>query len=122
MSKEVMQQALDALVLCQQAGLHKHILNTGESLASVVNSAIEELAAPQPAPVQEPQFTRELCRRLYVELFHVNQQLTSIRDEDGDPMYNTGTTVRDVLHDAKTALDTPHAPPPQRQPLTEAKP
>lgn len=32
---------LEVLMLCQQAGLHKHILNTGESLASVVDAAIK---------------------------------------------------------------------------------
>jgi hypothetical protein len=54
---------------------------------------------PSDAPV------RELVRRLYVELFHVNQQLTSIPDDEGEPAYFTGSTVRDVLDDANAFLE-----------------
>ena len=36
-------ELLKALMLCQQASLHKHILNTGESLASVVDAAIKAM-------------------------------------------------------------------------------
>lgn len=40
-------ELLVALMLCQQAGLHKHILNTGESLASVVAAAIKQAEEKQ---------------------------------------------------------------------------
>jgi DNA segregation ATPase FtsK/SpoIIIE-like protein len=53
---------------------------------------------------------RELCRRLYVELFHVDQQLCSITDEDDEPVYKQGSTVRDVLKDASAALAQPAKP------------
>jgi hypothetical protein len=59
----------------------------------------------QPAPVQEPVAWRELCRRLYVELFHCDQDMTHY-DEEGKQMWTTGKTVSDVLRDAKAALDT----------------
>lgn len=48
---------------------------------------------------------RELARRLYVELFHCDQQMRSTRDEDGEPHWTQSTVVRDVLRDAKSALD-----------------
>lgn len=48
---------------------------------------------------------RELCRRLYVELFHCDQQMRSTRDEDGEPHWTQSSVVRDVLADAKAALD-----------------
>ncbi|WP_341714491.1 hypothetical protein [Limnobacter sp.] len=51
---------------------------------------------------------RELCRRLYVELFHCDKQMTSTLNEDGEPLWNSGKTVRDVLADAKQALN--HTP------------
>lgn len=54
---------------------------------------------------------RELCRRLYVELFHCDQQMTSTMNDEGDQVWETGVTVRDVLRDAKAALGaTPSAP------------
>lgn len=48
---------------------------------------------------------RELARRLYVELFHCDQQMRSTRDEDGEPHWTQSAVVRDVLADAKAALD-----------------
>ena len=47
----------------------------------------------------------ELCRRLYVELFHCDKQMTNTRGEEGATMWTTGKTVLDVLQDAKKALD-----------------
>ena len=55
---------------------------------------------------QEPGAWRELCRRLYVELYHCDQQMMATRDEDGEPVWTQGKTVRDVLADAKAALET----------------
>ncbi|UKV75196.1 hypothetical protein FOC29_28215 [Burkholderia vietnamiensis] len=48
---------------------------------------------------------RELCHRLYVELFHCDQQMRSTRDEDGEPHWTQSSVVRDVLADAKAALE-----------------
>ena len=42
---------------------------------------------------------RELARRLYIELFHCDQQMTS-----GRRKWKQGSTVRDALADAKAAL------------------
>ncbi|MBR8219081.1 hypothetical protein [Burkholderia vietnamiensis] len=53
---------------------------------------------------------RELCRRLYVELFHCDQQMRSTRDEDGEPHWTQSAVVRDVLADAKAALDAAPQP------------
>lgn len=71
-------------------------------------------AAPQVSNKAQP--VRELVRRLYVELFHVNQQLTSIRDEDGQPYCATGSTVRNILAEAKSFLEA-ETMPPQMEPL-----
>jgi hypothetical protein len=57
----------------------------------------------QPAPqqeAQEPVAWHELCRRLYVELYYCNQQMTGGKR----PKWQQGKTVRDVLADAKAAL------------------
>jgi hypothetical protein len=52
---------------------------------------------------------RELCRRLYVELFHCDQQMTQHRDENDEVVWTQGVVVRDALADAKAALEsTPH--------------
>ena len=59
---------------------------------------------------------RELCRRLYVELFHCDQQMTQTRDEDGDPIWQQGSTVRNVLADAKAALSAEALPTPKAEP------
>ena len=45
----------------------------------------------------------ELCRRLYVELFHCDQQMLQVK-KYGKPVFSQGKTVRDVLADAKAAL------------------
>lgn len=68
------------------------------------------------APVAPtPPDWRELCRRLYVELFHCDKQMTCSLNEDGEPIWRTGPEVRDVLSDAKAALEanpiTPEAAP-----------
>ncbi|MEK7945763.1 hypothetical protein WKR98_13485 [Pigmentiphaga sp. YJ18] len=68
-------------------------------MAAATKQASAALAAPA-APFD----WRELARRLYVELFHCDQQMCSTRDEDGDPIWTTGATVRDVLRDANAAL------------------
>ena len=72
------------------------------------------LAASAPVAPTPPDW-RELCRRLYVELFHCDKQMTCSLNEDGEPIWRTGTEVRDVLSDAKAALEanpiTPEAAP-----------
>ena len=80
------------------------------------NGAELNMSAQQPAPAtqqeaQEPVAWRELCRRLYVELFYCDQQLTSGKR----PKWQQGKTVRDVLADAKAALDAAHQPSPAAQ-------
>ena len=60
---------------------------------------------------QGPVAWRELCRRLYVELFHCDKQMTSGKR----PKWQQGKTVRDVLADAKAALDAAHQPSPAAQ-------
>ena len=67
--------------------------------AQMAAEAISEAAPQQEA--QEPVAWRELCKRLYVELFYCNQQMTSGKR----PKWQQGKTVRDVLADAKAALD-----------------
>lgn len=81
-------------------------------------------ATPEPCesdsagPDQQPSLSttseqlawRELCRRLYVELWHCDKQMTSTLNDEGDPMWKTGYTVRDVLRDAKAALESPPSP------------
>jgi hypothetical protein len=59
---------------------------------------------------QEPLAWRELCRRLYVELFHCNAQMTYGQRAK----WKAGKEVLDVLADAKTALDD--TTPPAAQP------
>lgn len=54
---------------------------------------------------------RELSRRLYVELFHCDQQMRSTRDENGEPHWTQSAVVRDVLADAKAALEALPQPP-----------
>lgn len=72
-----------------------------------LREAADELSR-SPAMAAEAQTDwRELSRRLYVELFHCDQQMRSTRDEDGEPHWTQSTAVRDVLADAKAALDLP---------------
>ncbi|WP_258179019.1 hypothetical protein [Burkholderia multivorans] len=76
---------------------------------AVLNELAGIAAAPQPARAATPDAEavnwRELSRRLYVELFHCDQQMRSTRDEDGEPHWTQSAVVRDVLADAKAALD-----------------
>jgi hypothetical protein len=48
----------------------------------------------------------ELTRRLYVELHTCDQQMRSTRDESDEPHWTQSTVVRDVLADAKKALES----------------
>lgn len=81
-----------------------------QAVEALVRQVLRDLPAPQ-QEAQEPVAWRELCRRLYVELFHCNQQMTS-----GErPKWQQGKTVRDVLADAKAALDAAHQPSPAAQ-------
>ncbi|MPW16953.1 hypothetical protein GCT13_08410 [Paraburkholderia sp. CNPSo 3157] len=57
------------------------------------------------AAAGEPDW-RELCRRLYVELFHCNQQMTQHRDENGDAVWTVGVLVLNALRDARAALES----------------
>ncbi|WP_458763616.1 hypothetical protein [Cupriavidus basilensis] len=77
---------------------------TKQKWIDVANAALR--AAP-PAPVGgvEPDW-RELLRRCYVELFHCDQQMASVDDEEGNPYFTQGATVRDILRDAKSALES----------------
>lgn len=68
------------------------------------NACLDAIAHARRAAPAAPFDWRELARRLYVELFHCDQQMCSTRDEDGDPTWTTGATVRDVLRDANAAL------------------
>lgn len=63
---------------------------------------------------------RELCRRLYVELFSCDQQMMEATDEEGEPMWQQGSTVRDVLRDAKAMLAAAPAPAQEAAPALEA--
>ncbi|MDW3683898.1 hypothetical protein RA280_19550 [Cupriavidus sp. CV2] len=77
----------------------------------------DTLRAAPPAPVSRAELDwRELLRRCYVELFSCDQQMTGTYDEEGEPMWTTGSTVRDILRDAKAALE---AHPAQSAPLNE---
>lgn len=67
-------------------------------------------AALAPVSWAEPDW-RELLRRCYVELFHCDQQMRSVDDEEGEPYFTQGATVRDILRDAKAALEAKPAQP-----------
>lgn len=71
-----------------------------------VNHDCEQCKAQQ----QEPVAWRELCRRLYVELYWCDRQMMETLNEDGEPVWTQGQTVRDVLADAKAALETSPQP------------
>ncbi|CAB5083407.1 hypothetical protein IST4116A_01239 [Burkholderia cenocepacia] len=72
------------------------------------------------APAQAPDSAwRELCHRLYVELFHCDQQMRSTRDEDGEPHWTQSSVVRDVLAGAKAALECAPAQVDAREGLTD---
>lgn len=82
------------------------------------HKTFEQLATAPETPVQEPVVWRELCRRLYVELLYCDQQMTSMRDDDGNLMFWAGKTISDVLIDAKQALDTSPAAQPEHEVVT----
>jgi regulator of replication initiation timing len=63
----------------------------------------EQLAASQ---LRETQL-RDALRDTYIELFHCDQQMTHTYDEDGEPMWHTGSTVTMALEGAKELLDNP---------------
>lgn len=108
--------------LCFANGLDMHAAGETELARINVPATIEKIRAKQaakpkhsplpevPAQAAEPVAWRELARRLYVELFHCDQQMRSTRDEDGEPHWTQSSVVRDVLADAKAALDAAPAP------------
>jgi hypothetical protein len=61
------------------------------------------LPAAPAAPAPSPDW-RELTRRLFVELWHCDRQMMSVK-KYGKPVFQQGQTVRDVLADAKAALE-----------------
>ena len=100
-----MSKQTEALKLALEA-LEFYYNQHGEESDGKAITAIREALAEQPAQ-QEPVAWRELCRRLYVELYWCDRQMMQTLDENGEPMWTQGKTVRDVLADAKAALDTP---------------
>ncbi len=77
------------------------------------------LAAHEAEAKAAPADWRELTRRLYVELWHCDQQMMSVK-KYGKPVFQQGQTVRDVLADAKAALEAaPVNPSPTPAPLTD---
>ena len=107
-------QAASSAVLKAIREANMQLVRTGDDAFMLVTL---KRAAPQ-QEVQEPVAWRELCRRLYVGLFYCNQQMTS-----GErPKWQQGKAVRDVLADAKAALDAapqPTQPQAWAVPLTE---
>lgn len=69
---------------------------------------VDSLTAALQAPALDAGVVqwRELCRRLYVELFHCDQQMSQTNNVRKRPIFKQGVTVRDVLRDAKAALAT----------------
>jgi hypothetical protein len=82
-------------------------LTEAETSASM---SVVGLSKPKVAQPAQPTDWRELCRRLYVELFYVDQQLCSVMDENDEPVYTQGSTVRLVLKEASAALAQPAQP------------
>ncbi|KVG03164.1 hypothetical protein WJ21_04560 [Burkholderia vietnamiensis] len=79
-----------------------------------IEDAVQRIAAilsRSPAMAAEAVDWRELSRRLYVELFHCDQQMRSTRDEEGEPHWTQSAVVRDVLADAKAVLEAAPQPP-----------
>ena len=64
---------------------------------------VRALYAAPAAPAPSPDW-RELTRRLFVELWHCDRQMMSVK-KYGKPVFQQGQTVRDVLADAKAALE-----------------
>jgi hypothetical protein len=74
-------------------------------------------ASAGPAETQGGTDWRELARRLYVELFYCNRQMTTERKK-----WKQGPSVRDALADAKSALDEhPAGASPQPAPAREGR-
>jgi hypothetical protein len=96
MNIEAMKLALEALKKHAELGL------LAGATITALRQAIEQAEQAQPVA------WRELCRRLYVELFHCDQQMTS----GPRPKWQQGKSVRDALADAKAALENT-APPPR---------
>lgn len=119
MSKEAMKLAIEAadeLEWMLKSGYEQR--REGPPRVHRLIGKIKALA--QPAQ-QEPVAWRDLCRRLYIELFHCDQQMMAALDEAGEPVWTQGKTVRDVLADAKAALETPPQPA-QQEPVAWGKP
>lgn len=94
-------------VHCKGAdGLLERCKKLHEQIAAEADRLLARSRSPAMA-AEAPADWRELSRRLYVELFHCDQQMRSTRDEDGEPHWTQSTVVRDVLTDAKAALDLP---------------
>lgn len=115
----------DSLLLCASDLQHSAIYDNPHEMVDCVRAVadrITALAAFAPVAPTPPDW-RELCRRLYVELFHCDKQMTCSLNEDGEPIWRTGPEVRDVLSDAKAALEanpiTPEAAPvaPTKMPI-----
>ncbi len=70
-----------------------------EALSGITPDVKTAPAAPAPSPDW-----RELTRRLFVELWHCDRQMMSVK-KYGKPVFQQGQTVRDVLADAKAALE-----------------
>ena len=99
-----------------------HLIEAAHKIHAAITPETGNAAPPEASAItsgngqaQEP-VERELVRRLYVELFHVNQQFTSVLDEDGEPIAYTGREVRDVLSDAKAFLEANPPAPKQAEP------
>lgn len=79
-----------------------------DDVAPKLRAALDAIAAQ--AQAEPTPDWRELCRRLYVELCHCDQQMTGTSNDEGEPVWETGKSVSDVLKDAATALDAPQPP------------
>jgi hypothetical protein len=107
------QHGIDTTVYCPASAA---LSTTGPMLRSTRQDAHDEGRTDEQNAVctvpntQVPEEWRELCRRLYVELFHCDQQMMSATDEEGEPLWTQGSSVRDVLRDAKEALAASAAP------------
>ncbi|MCA8075351.1 hypothetical protein [Burkholderia cepacia] len=102
----------DAAALChrvQQGSLSPDDL--AAHIRTKIDAGLANARAPRTEVAGAAPDWRELSRRLYVELFHCDQQMRSTRDEDGEPHWTQSTVVRDVLADAKTALAAAPQPP-----------
>ena len=111
MSIEAMKRALDVLVALDTLFSPVARDSTQRVWINEAKESIEALRAAIQQAESEPVAWRELCRRLYVELFYCDQQMQSVT-KYGKPVFTQGSTVCDVLRDAKSALEsaTHHAP------------